>query len=229
MSLIAGSGINCPCNLNFLWFLVHHFDGFMMDGGIWRTSCKEKPNGCVALVYQWSTLGHWCLKSPTSASIWRVCCEPADWTWVSVVLGLVHVSLSIASHISALEFQVMFTSGHGNMLGRVAHLWANIKPVWILQKRITHEETFSAQFWWMSQPLLFYSMVANKTDTVSWKEFVLPLRCEMHIDYGAPWVSCPWQGWYWLEPALAVNYGWLLPICLQLNYLYNGQIILRSL
>lgn len=92
------------------------------------------------------------------------------------------------------------------MLGRVAHLWANIKPAWILQKRITHEETLSAQFWWMSQPLLFYSMVANITDTVSWKEFVLPLRCEMHIDYGAPWVSCPWQGWYWLEPALAVNY-----------------------
>lgn len=123
----------------------------------------------------------------------------------------------------------MFTSGQGNMPGRVAHLWANIKPAWVLRERITHEETLSAHFWWMSLPLLFYSMVANITDTVSWKEFVLPLRCEMHIDYRAPWVSCPWQGWYWLEPALAVNYGGILPICLQLNYLYNGQMILRSL
>lgn len=65
---------------------------------------------------------------------------------MSVVLGLVLVSLSVALHISALEFQVMFTSGHGNMPGRVAHLWANIKPAWVLQERITHEETLSAQF-----------------------------------------------------------------------------------
>lgn len=33
---------------------------------------------------------------------------------------------------------------------------------------------------------LLYSMVANRKDPVSWKEFGPPLRCEIHIDYGAP-------------------------------------------
>lgn len=229
MSPRAGTHLDHPCNLNGLEIsgaaLWCFYDGWWKD----MKNILEKRVCCTSLPAEHFRSPMRCLRSSTSASIWRVCCEPGDWTSVSVVLGPVLVSSSIASHISALEFQVMFTSGHGKTPGRVAHLWANIKPAWVLQERITHEETLSAQFWWMSLPLLFYSMVANITDTVSWKEFVLSLRCEMHIDYGAPWVSCPWQGWYWLESALAVNSGEILPICLQLNYLYNGQMILRSL
>lgn len=199
---------------------------------MWRTSRKEESRvGCVAVVDQWSTLGHRCLKVqhllPFEGSAVRLVIEHGvcgSWTG-SRVIG----TLSIALRISALQFQVVFSSGQGNMQGCAAHLWASIKPAWILRERTRREETLSARFWWMSLPLLFYSVVANITDSVSWKEFVLALRCETHIDYRAPRVSYPWQGWYWPRPDLAVKYGCVLPNSLHLNYLYNGQMILSGL
>lgn len=145
--------------------------------------------------------------------LWFFECCPCHWN-----LGC------CVAHFGASYLGFFFKCRNRNIQENVAHLWINSKLSFLKGLRVHKYMRKPSQptFWWMSPSLLFYSVVANITDPVSWKEFALPLRCEMHIDYGAPRVSCPWQGWYWLKPALAVKYGWILPICLHLNYLYNG-------
>ena len=73
--------------------------------------------------------------------------------------------------------------------------------------------------------LLFCSVVANIKAPVSWKECVLPSRCEMHIDYGVPFLSCPWQRLYWLWPGAANKLQQGLAISSTFYYPNNGPMV----